>query len=65
MYRKNQIINTLEQPLKEKRFKISEVVKSLSIISAFKGMGETRCGEGDDRELDVIEGFKFMSFVLL
>jgi len=28
-------------------------------------MGATRCKAEDDRELDVLEGFKFLSFVLL
>jgi hypothetical protein len=37
----------------------------LSVINAFKEMGSTRCKDEDDKELDVLEGFKFISFVLL
>lgn len=37
----------------------------LSWISAYSELHETRCHEWDDRELDVLEGFKFIGFVML
>jgi hypothetical protein len=44
---------------------LGQIVESFSIMNAFKEMGTTRCKAEDDRELDVLEGFKFLSFVLL
>ena len=37
----------------------------LSWISAFSNLHNSRCSPWDDRELDILEGFKFISFVFL
>lgn len=49
----------------QQRVTLAEIVESFSLMNAFKEMGTTRCKPEDDRELDVLEGFKFLSFVLL
>jgi hypothetical protein len=48
-----------------RRGTLAEIVESFSIMNAFEEMGASRCKAEDDRELDVLEGFKFLSFVLL
>ena len=42
-----------------------EAITSLSWISGYKSLTATRCNSWDDRELDALEGFKFIGFVLI
>lgn len=39
-------------------------ILSFSIVRAWKALSESKCKRWDDKELDVIEGFKFFSFFL-
>ena len=40
-------------------------LSQLSWISAFSNLHKTRCNEWDNKELDVLEGFKFISFIFI
>jgi len=40
-------------------------MKSFSWIEAFRELRSTKCKPWDDRELDVLEAFKFISFALI
>ena len=40
-------------------------MESFSVINAFKDLTTTRCKPWDDRELDVLEGFRTFSFIFL
>lgn len=44
------------------RFK--QTITNFSFINAFKTLTKTRCKEWDNRELDIIESFKFMTTVM-
>ena len=39
-------------------------ILSFSIVRAWSALSESKCKKWDDKELDVIEGFKFFSFFL-
>jgi hypothetical protein len=41
------------------------MAKSFSWISAFKNMTATRCNPWDHRELDILEGFKFVCVIFI
>jgi len=42
-----------------------DILARFSLISAFKNLKGSRCGPNDNHELDVLEAFKFLSFILL
>ena len=44
---------------------MQQVMKSFSWIEAFRELRSTKCKPWDDRELDVLEAFKFISFALI
>ena len=47
------------------RNKFKDLAKSFSWISAFKTMTATRCNPWDHRELDILEGFKFVCVIFI
>ena len=48
-----------------KKNKLKAMAKSFSWISAFKNMTATRCNPWDHRELDILEGFKFVCVIFI
>lgn len=42
---------------------LGKLLQSFSCISAYRELSRTRCKPWDDRELDALEGMKFISFV--
>jgi peptidoglycan/LPS O-acetylase OafA/YrhL len=41
------------------------LLTSLSWINGFQTLKQTKCNEWDDRELDVLDGIKFLAFLML
>ena len=41
------------------------VMTKISVISAFKRMRSSRCQPWDDKELDLVDGFKFITLILI
>jgi hypothetical protein len=58
-------IQMLEILLEIDQERAKEAITSLSWISGYKSLTATRCNSWDDRELDALEGFKFIGFVLI
>ena len=56
--------NTGNSP-RNRQDQANQAITSLSWISGYKSLTTTRCNSWDDRELDALEGFKFIGFVLL
>jgi hypothetical protein len=54
-----------ELPMGTIRSKLSKILRSISVISAFKTLRSTRCQPWDNRELDIVEGFKGVSLILI
>ena len=40
-------------------------ITNFSIISAYKNLTNTRCKEWDNRELDIIEAFKYITSLMV
>lgn len=38
---------------------------SMSLINGFSNLKATRCNEWDNRELDVLDGFKTLAFIMM
>lgn len=45
--------------------KLKNLISSFSWVNAFRSLKTTKCYEWDNKELDVLEGFKFVAFVML
>ena len=43
---------------------IREIIASFNCISAYKELTRSRCKPWDDRELDALEGFKLIAFIM-
>jgi hypothetical protein len=48
-----------------KTSKMQQLITSFSWITAFDWMKKSKCYEWDNRELDVLEAFKFISFAMI
>ncbi|TNV84519.1 hypothetical protein FGO68_gene10143 [Halteria grandinella] len=58
----NQDLSRAEGSLKDQ---LSYALKQLSVVSAFKNLRSTRCQPWDNRELDLVDGFKFITLILI
>jgi hypothetical protein len=52
-----------EEPSKMERYKM--LIKSFSWINAFRTMAAPRCHSWDNKELDILEGFKFVCVLFI
>jgi len=50
--------------VKKEQASMASFVLSFSILRSWESLSSTRCKLWDDRELDIVEGFKFFSFFL-
>ena len=43
---------------------LANYIMSFSVATSFRSLATTKCKLWDDRELDVLEGYKFLNFAL-